>query len=181
MTLLHASSGNMSLAYPYPMWPLRFLKQIVVMFFSACGPSLQEKNPDLVRFALNRNERKIPRHIQIYAYLHHPTESTVIRQSGLTGVLKDGKEHMFAEIAFPPFGLIMSIDRPPIDSQLCEITHLNEYSYMTRDIVYLKLPVFAVTTWFAGDFRTVDKVNRDVTENRRLGSIHLNQPMPSAS
>jgi hypothetical protein len=59
MTLLHASSGNISLAYPYRMWPLRFLKQIVVMFFSACGPSLQEKNPDLVRFALNRDERQI--------------------------------------------------------------------------------------------------------------------------
>jgi hypothetical protein len=58
MTPLHASSGNISRAYPYRMWPLLFLKQIVVMFFSACGPSLQVKNPDLVRFALNRDERQ---------------------------------------------------------------------------------------------------------------------------
>jgi hypothetical protein len=182
MMLLHASNGKMSLAYPYRMWPLRFLKQVVVMFFSACGPSLQDKNPDLVRFVLNRTERQIPRHIHFYAYLHHPTESTVIRQTGLTGVLKgQGNTHVFAEIAFPPFGLILSIDRPPIDTRLCEITHLNEYSYTVSDIVYLKLPVFPVTTWFAGDFRTVDEVNRDVAENRQHESIHLNQPMPSAT
>jgi hypothetical protein len=53
MSRLYASSGTMSLAYPYGMYPLRFLKQIVVMFFSACGPGLQERNPNLVRFVLN--------------------------------------------------------------------------------------------------------------------------------
>jgi hypothetical protein len=107
-----------------------------------------------VRFVLNRYVRQMPRHIQFYAYLHHPTESTAIRQSGLTGALKGpGKEHVFAEIAFPPFGLIMSIDRPPIDPRLCEITHLNEYSYSARDIVYLRLPVFAVVTWFPRRFQ----------------------------
>jgi hypothetical protein len=84
-----------------------------------------------------------------------------------------GKEHLFAEIAFPPFGLIMSIDRRPIRPDLCDIPHLNQYKFRTWDIVYLKLPVFPVTTWLPGDFRTVDKVKRDVEENRQVGSIFL--------
>jgi len=70
----------MSLAYPYGMFPLRFLKQIVTMFFSACGPGFQAKNPDLVRFVLNWDIRQLPGDFRFFAYLHHP-ESFAIRQS----------------------------------------------------------------------------------------------------
>jgi hypothetical protein len=113
MLLLYKSKGNLSLAYPYGMFPLRFLKQVVAMFLSACGPFLQKDNPDLVRFVLNRDIRQLPPKFQFFAYLHHP-ESTAIRQSGLTGVMKGpSKQHLFSEIAFPPFGLIMSVDGRP--------------------------------------------------------------------
>jgi hypothetical protein len=178
MIRVHASQGRMSLAYPYGMFPLRFLKQIVVMFFSACGPGLQQKNPDLVRFVLNKEEQRLPPHIRIFAYLHHPTDSTCIRQSGLTGMLTGGTQHLFSEIAFPPFGLIMSIDHPPVHPDLCEITHLNHWKYRTWDVVYLKLPVFPVTTWFPGDFRTVAGVLKDVEENRKVGSVLLGPQVP---
>lgn len=179
MLLLHRSGGNLSLAYPYGMFPLRFLKQIVTMFFSACGPSLQEKNPDLVRFVLNRDVRQLPPTFQFFAYLHHP-ESVAIRQSGLTGVVKGpNKQHLFSEIAFPPFGLVMSInDRPPIDHRLCNISKLNEYSYRAWDIIYLQMPVLHVTTVLPGDFRTVDEVKKDLAENRRIGDMFINAPLP---
>jgi hypothetical protein len=49
MALLVRSNGKMSLAYPYGIFPLRVLKQIVVMFFSACGPGLKRAHPELVR------------------------------------------------------------------------------------------------------------------------------------
>jgi hypothetical protein len=178
MIRLQASDGEMSLAYPYGMFPLRFLKQIVAMFFSACGPSLREKNPDLVRFVLNREERRLPPQIRFFAYLHHPTKSTCIRQSGLTGMLLNGKQHLFSEIAFPPFGLVMTVDCPPVHPELCEITHLNQFNYRARDVIYLKLPVFPVNTWLPGDIRTVERVRQDVEENRKLGSIFLGPPYP---
>ena len=126
------------------MFPLRFLKQIAAMFFSACGPGLQEKNPDLVRFVLNKEERRLPPQIRYFAYLHHPMDSTCIRQSGLTGMMRGSAQNLFSEIAFPPFGLIMSVDSPPVNAELCEITQLNQYTYRQWDAVYLKLPVFPV-------------------------------------
>lgn len=179
MYLLYRSRGTLSLAYPYGMYPLRFLKQIVTMFFSACGPALQRKNPDLVRFVLNRDTRQLPSKIQFYIYLHHP-ESSAIRQSGLTGVLKGaGKQYLFSEIAFPPFGLIMSVDgHPPIDQRLCNITHLCQYNYREWDIIYMQMPVLHVATVLPGDFRTVDEVNRDIVENRKVGDMLFNVPMP---
>jgi hypothetical protein len=179
MGLLFRSGGNLSLAYPYGMYPLRFLKQIVTMFFSACGPGLQEKNPDLVRFVLNRDLRALPPKFQFFAYLHHP-DSAAIRQAGLTGVAKgSGRMHVFSEIAFPPFGLIMSVDgHPPIDERLCNITHLREYTYRTWDIIYLQMPVLHVSTVLPGDFRSVDEVKRDLATNRKVGDMLLNAPMP---
>jgi hypothetical protein len=178
MLLLHRSSGTLSLAYQYGMFPLRFLKQVATMFFSACGPSLQEKNPDLVRFVLNRDMRPLPRKFQFLVYLHHP-ESAAIRQSGLTGVMKGpNKQHLFSEIAFPPFGLIMSVDgHPPIDQRLCNITHLTEYNYGAWDIVYLQMPVLHVTTVLPGDFRTMEEVNRDIAQNHKVGDILLDAPI----
>lgn len=174
MELLHRSGGDVSLAYPYRMYPLRFLKQVVTMFFSACGPSFQEKNPHLVRFVLNRETGALPPKIQFYAYLHHP-DSTAMRQSGLTGVMSSGKIHVFSEIAFPPFSLVMSVDGyPPTHQRLCNITHLHQYGYRSWDIVFLRLPVLHVTTVLPGDFRTVAEVRRDIVKNDRLGGMMLN-------
>jgi hypothetical protein len=167
----------MSLAYPYDIRPLRVLKQIVVMFFSACGPGLQKAHPDLVRFVLNRDVQALPPEIQVYAYLHHPTLSTAIRQSGLTGVMSlDGKNHVFSEIAFPPFGFVLSIDRPPINATLYSLNHFSDRKFGARQIVYLKLPVFPVVSWLPGDFRTADQINKTVAENKKLGSVHLDVP-----
>jgi hypothetical protein len=176
MELLDRSGGDVSLAYPYRMYPLRFLKQVVTMFFSACGPSLQETHPHLVRFVLNRETGVLPPNFQFYAYLHHP-DSMAMRQSGLTGVWSSGKIHLFSEIAFPPFGLVMSVDgHPPTDQRLCNVTHLHQYGYRSWDVVFLRLPVLHVTTVLPGDFRTATQVRQDIGKNDSLGGMMLKGP-----
>ncbi len=64
----------MSLAYPYRVFPLRVLKQIVVMFFSACGPEFRKAHPELVQFVLDRERRLLPGNVQIWTYLLDPKE-----------------------------------------------------------------------------------------------------------
>lgn len=93
-------------------------------------------------------------------------------------MMRGSQQNLFSEIAFPPFGLIMSINSPPVHSDLCELTHLNQYKYRQWDVVYLKLPVFPVTTWFPGDFRTVEGVLKDQAENRKVGSMFLDPQIP---
>ncbi len=174
MILLHRSNGKLSLAYPYGIFPLRVMKQIVVMFFSACGPGLRKAHPDLVKFVLDRERRLLPKDIHIWAYLNDPVESTSTRQSGITGLMSLGGDlHVFSEIAFPPFGLIMSFKAEPVHKGLCDITHFGHSSINTWDVVFLKLPVFPVVSFFPGDFRTVDELKKTVEENRKLGSYHL--------
>lgn len=88
----------------------------------------------------------------------------------------DGRSYVFSEIAFPPFGFVLSVDGPPLSSLLYRLDHFAERKYWTREIVYLKLPVFPVfpvVSWLPGDFRTAEEINRTVAENERLGSYNL--------
>ena len=179
MILLDRSNGKLSLAYPYGIFPLKVLKQIIVMFFSACGPGLQKAHPDLVRFVLDRERRILPKDVHIWVYLRDPVESTSIRQAGVTGLMSlDGDSHLFAEIAFPPFGLIMSFKEEPVRIGLANIDHFGLEKFNTWDVFYLKLPVLPVVSFFPGDFRTADEMKKTVEENRKLGSYHLDAPVP---
>jgi hypothetical protein len=178
MLLLHRSNGTLSLAYPYRIFPLRVLKQIAVMFFSACGPGLKKAHPQLVKFVLDKECRIVPDGIHFWAYLHDPQLSTATRQSGVTGRMILGKgHHVFSEIAFPPFGLVMTFDQNPIQNGLCDVTHFGLSTYRTWDIVYLQLPVLPVVSFLPGDFRTVDQIAETIGENDRLGNYYLNTPI----
>lgn len=174
MILLHRSKGKMSLAYPYGIFPLKVLKQIVVMFFSACGPNFRKAHPELVKFVLDRERRFVPGGIYIWLYLHDPVESTSTRQSGITGRLSIGGEpQIFSEIAFPPFGIIMSFNAKPVAVELCNITHFAQLKINMWDIFHMKLPVLPVVSFFPGDFRTVDEMKKSVEDNQKLGSYHF--------
>jgi hypothetical protein len=175
--LLHRSNGMLKLAYPYGIFPLRVLKQIVVMFFSACGPSLRKAHPDLVGFVLNRGQRYFPQNVQIWAYLHDPVESTSVRQSGVTGMMRPDGEYVFSEIAFPPFGVIMSFNAEPVKAELCNLTHFHLSDIDRWDIEYLKMPVLPVVSFFPGDFRTVTEIRKSMAANQKLGSYFLNAPL----
>jgi hypothetical protein len=177
MILLHRSNGKMTLAYPYGIFPLRVLKQIAVMFFSACGPEFRKAHPELATFVLDRERRLLPKDIHIWAYLHHPTESISTRQAGVTGMMSlGGNSHVFSEIAFPPFGLIMSFRPEPMHQELCNLSHFSYSTINTWEVAWLKLPVFPVVSPLPGDFRTVDEINKTVEENRKLGNYYLDMP-----
>jgi hypothetical protein len=178
MILLHRSRGRISLAYPYGIFPLRVLKQIVVMFFSACGPEFRKAHPELVGFVLDRNCRPLPRNIFVWAYLLDPNNSTSTRQAGITGLMSlGGASQIFSEIAFPPFGLIMSFNAKPVHRELTDISHLGDATFNEWDICWLKLPVLPVVSPFPGDFRTIDEIRKTIEENRNLGSYYLDPPL----
>jgi hypothetical protein len=157
MTLLAASQGRLTLSYPFPIYPLRVLKQLATMFFSACGSEFHKHHVDLVRFVLNKEAKHLPEGFRIYCFFQHPTESTASRQSGLTGVLNfehaRHRQYVFSEIVFPPYGFVMTVDTPPIDSRLCDITDFGSFEYKHRQTLYLRLPVLPVVSWLPADFR----------------------------
>jgi hypothetical protein len=180
LRLVTVSGGTLSLAYPYQIYALRALKQVVVMFFSACGPGLQTRFPELVRFVLNKYDQHVPCGLRVFSYLLHPTESAAYRQSGMTGVMKydRAKQHVFAEIAFPPFGFLLTGDREPIHLELCDLTHLAEHPFHLKETWWLKLPVLPVVSWFPGDFRTKDELQKSMASSQPVGRVMLDVMPP---
>jgi hypothetical protein len=157
MGLLSASRGQLTLSYPLPIYPLRVVKQIATMFFSACGSEFHKYHADLVRFVLNKEAKHVLECFRFYCFFQHPTESAASRQSGLTGVLNfehaQHRQHVFSEMVFPPYGFIMTVDTPPMDRRLCDITDFGSFEYKDKRTLYLKLPVLPVVSWLPGDFR----------------------------
>jgi hypothetical protein len=58
MRIIVGTRAHPSLAYPFNLFPLRVIKQIVCMFFSINSPFFQTQQPDLVRFVVNRDEKQ---------------------------------------------------------------------------------------------------------------------------
>jgi len=136
---------------------LKVAKQIVAMFASVCGPSLFDANPQLRKFVLDPDARGIPAHIRILCYLMSP-KSTSFRQAGITGMITastlTASSKTFAELAFPPFGYLLTFGAPEDDWGLADITFFTHHSLAEYREMHLPMITKEVHAYFPGDFRT---------------------------
>ena len=160
--VLLLSKGGPSLYYLYRIFPLRVIKQIVCMFFSANGEKSREAQQDLVRFVLNKDRSFLEPHIRIYCF-HSPTARS--RQSGVSGVLdlKTHSQRIISEVIFPPMGYVMSLNRISPDEKLFDITFFSRYQYNDWKEFDLRLPTLPIFTYLPGDYRS----KKEVLSNRK--------------
>lgn len=153
-----------SIYHLFHIFPLRVIKQIVCMFFSANHPGFSDVQSELVRFVLNRNRKYLDPDIRFYTYFNISDRS---RQSGVTGSMSIGQggHKVFSEISFPPFGYVMSLGTPPPDERLLDISHFSSYSFNDWADVSLRIPVLPVYTWVPGDFRGREEVISSMSKN----------------
>ncbi|SMB98808.1 hypothetical protein SAMN00808754_2557 [Thermanaeromonas toyohensis ToBE] len=158
--LLSKAGGKPTLYYPFWIFPLRVLKQIITMFFSVNNPDFAERNSELVSFVLNPKRKYINlEKYRIFVYLN--PEGRWARIGGFQGKLNFLTKtiYIFSEIKFPPFGYVMTIDNySPPDLRLYDITYFSRYDYNEFRDVYLKLPLLPTYSWFPGDYRTKKEI-----------------------
>ena len=172
--LLDRSDGKMSLEYyPYRIYPLRVIKQVVTMFCSACGPNFQKRFPDMAKFVLDRDQRYLPYEMKVYAYLIDAKKSVGNRQSPMSGVLKGTKQYIFAEIAFALLGFVLTGDVVPVSAALVDITNFSYSSFFTCQTIFLNLPVLPINTWLPGDFRSKEEIIAGMESGAKQGRIDL--------
>lgn len=147
--------------------PLRFLKQVVAMFASACGSGFTSKHPDVVRFVKNKDSRELPDHLSFYIALFSIAGSTAFRQSGITSAasLDTGRIDTMSEIAFPPFVLVMSFSGRTPDPRLFEITWFKNYGYTDASLIFFKMASLPVSSWLPVDYRTGAQLEADIAAN----------------
>jgi hypothetical protein len=143
------------------------------MFCSACGPNFQVKYPDIPRFILNRDQMHMPHYLRIFAYLLDPEKSGAYRQAGISGVVKQQTRYVFAEVAFPPFGFVLTTDDNPVHPSLLDITYMSHYPFFRHQTLFLDFPVLPVNTFLPGDYRTTDEISRTIRENKYEGRVEM--------
>lgn len=164
MNILRYTKGEPSIYYTFHIFPLRIIKQVVSMFFSANGPKFRDANPELVKFVLDKYSYGLDRKYRIYAYYNLGARS---RQIGLSSSanLKTGVINVMSEIAYPPIGYMMTLNSPPPDDRLLDITFMSRYKYNDWKSIPLRLPILPVYTYIPGDYRDRDTVLRQRAEN----------------
>lgn len=120
--------------------PLNFLKQVVTMMMSAGSSDFALKNPDIVKFLLNKNQIGLPPQIDIHLFLYKGLSCGTL---GLGGVFnsndpKPGK--IVSQITYPPFAYLMVLD-PALEGYPGKISHFGRYEYNQSASVQLELPV----------------------------------------
>ena len=159
MHLLHQSNGAPTLHYPFHIFPLRILKQIVCMFFSANPPGFGEKNRELAHFVLKKEQRFIPQGFRFFMFFAVGNRA---RQSAICGRLDisdRSRNSTFSEITWPPFGFVMTLDNPP-EASMHEITGWGDFRYNDFRSWHLKIPVFPVFSFLPGDYRDKDEIDK---------------------
>jgi len=161
--VLDRALGQPAVHNAYRIHPLRVLKQVLCMFFSANGPGFAPKNEELVRLVLNKEARGLPPQYRVYAFFN---TSQRARQTGIYGKLTGGEPHVGSEIAFPPLGYLMTFESAP-PAGLADISFMADAAYNEERDVLLTLPLLPVYTYLPGDYRDRETARRDAERNRR--------------
>lgn len=167
MNILWATTQSPTLYYTFHIFPLRVLKQIICMFFSANGPEFRKVHPDLERFVLDKERRYLPSGVKFYAFY---SVGKFARQAGVMhrfDLYHSSKSTTFSEITYPPFGYVMSFDNPPHPG-LQDLTHFARYNYNTFRSISLRIPALPVISYFPGDYRSQKEIDRDFRENIQI-------------
>lgn len=152
--------GAGQLYLPHFIFPLRVLKQVIAMFFSTNGEGFHVKQPELVRFILNKEATGLPPHIRVYCYLN---ASPVVRSTGVFAAisLERGEGRVMSEFTFPPFGFVMAFEGAEPDASLVDITHFAWCRYNDWRDLWLRLPVLSLASPMPMDYRSSDQILRD--------------------
>ena len=188
LDILKHTRGLPSLYYPFRIYPLRVIKQIITMFFSVNSDLFRLNHPDLVKFVLNKHERYLSPGIRILVYFNlspharfaggtsistteiDPNEVSIeTMDDALNQYRRDYAKSLYSsEIAFPPLGYVLSFGLESLDSKLADISFLAKYRYDDWTSIHLKLPVFPVNTWYPGDYRSKEQLRRNFEKNSQI-------------
>jgi len=158
MEYLYKSKGEPSLYYMYYLFPLQVIKQIVTMFFSVNTSAFSQKNPELVRFVLNKEQTYLPTKYRIYAYYNISNRCRYVGVTSLLKIENSMSSHTFCEINHPPFGYVLTLNSDPPDERLEDITFFANYPYNEFKVITINFPVLETHLPHPGDYRTRNEI-----------------------
>lgn len=122
-------------------YPVRFVKQLVLMLLAINGPEFATENQPLREFVVERDATGLPDRYRLFLGIF---DEPVARHAGLYFPMHVDATTVtgFAatDILYPPFSYTMTIDEPPDHMRPGEITHLVGFGYDDQADIQLRLP-----------------------------------------
>jgi hypothetical protein len=153
---------------PFVGHPLRFLKQVITMFFSVNSAEFADLHPTLVKFVLDRDATGLPPEYKVDLVL---VRGGLARGFGVHGIVntETGGAEIASEVAHYPFGLrlIHGEVRAARKGAIEQLAHLG---YDERTETWLYTTAGDITTKFPGDYRSRERVERDARTSDSRGA-----------
>lgn len=143
--------------------PLKILKQIISMFLAINGEWYLEAYPELAEFVSNPEQQKLPEKYKVFTYLTR-AEKVRYMHHVTKGSFSTGVPINCTEIAFPPYGCVLTMDYDGEINFLNNITKFKEYDFDKK--TDLTVTMFQLPTYmpFPLDYRTREKVEVDIED-----------------
>ncbi|MBX3053910.1 MAG: hypothetical protein KF753_20705 [Caldilineaceae bacterium] len=155
---------NSSIQIPFRIMPLNVLKQIIVMTLAMSGEGTIPYHTELRRFVLNREQKYLPPHYNVYSYFTATSKPRFESGMVVFDARNGSMNHIDAELAFPPFGYCLTSTRRQkrrsnaIEKGLYDIGWFSHFNYNLWTTVYLKMPKLQTHTPFPLDYRTPEQI-----------------------
>jgi hypothetical protein len=147
---------------PFRGRPLRFLKQVVTMFFSVNNDAFADHHPELVKFVRDRSTTGLPRKYKVDLVL---VRGAFARSSGFSAMsnLERGTTEIASEVAHYPFALRLILGDVRSERRGA-IEHFSQLGGDERREVWLYTVVGHVATKYPGDYRSRERAEREGAE-----------------
>ncbi len=171
MSILKRSNGNPTLIYLFPLYPLRVIKQIITMMFSANSSTFADGHSELVNFVLNKESKGLNSNYRFWIYYFVKGGIPRMFGTSVMGQISSQSIHLFSEITYPPYGYVMTLpnlhgENEPPDKRLIEITDFVNYGYYEFDNLEIKAVPLPTYLQFPADYRSSDEIWKQFIENR---------------
>ncbi len=141
--------------------PLKILKHIISMFLAINREWYLKSYPELAEFVQNPESKILPNRYRVFTYLTR-AEKLRYMHHVVHGSLSTGVAIKCSEIAFPPYGCVITMDFDGDLKYLNDITKFKEFDFnSTTD---LTINMFQLPTYmpFPLDYRSKEKVEVDI-------------------
>ena len=152
-------SGKMTLAFD--IYPLRIIKQVVVMMLAINPPDFRQKYPELEKFVLSKQTKYLSKENQFYCYYKFGKIARYMGSQRIVDVFK-GETHLVSEIAHWPFGYVMT-DKDV--NELCDISFFSKFQYNERRIITLDIPFKETNNPYPINFKSEIEIQKDAESN----------------
>lgn len=142
----------------------RILKQILSMFVAMNEEWFGEKYSDILAFIKNPNSKNLPEKFRVYMYLNNGTQYRYIPFM-VHGNFKENEIVNLCELAFPPYGYVLTIDSKKNFNHLAEITHFKTFDTNEKVNRLLKVAKLETNVHLPLDYRTKKDILRDMEES----------------